>query len=101
MPSEHDDAQIRQLEALRRYVAELGTQRERPTELGMQRERLTVDGALLVGDAASPFDVTYGLVEESWELRTVDITGPFYPPATSTYSLTLDAYGAPVTVTVP
>jgi hypothetical protein len=45
MPSEHDDAQIRQLEALRRYVAELGTQRERPTELGMQRERLTVDGA--------------------------------------------------------
>lgn len=56
---------------------------------------------LHVGDADSPFDVTYGLVEESWQLRTVEITGPFYPPATSTYSLTLDAYGAPVTVTAP
>ncbi|MFC6420202.1 LppX_LprAFG lipoprotein [Ornithinimicrobium tianjinense] len=56
---------------------------------------------LMVGDAASPFDVTYGLVEESWQVRTVEITGPFYPPATSTYTLTLDAYGAPVTVTKP
>jgi hypothetical protein len=31
MPSEHDDARARQIEALRRYVAELDTQRERPT----------------------------------------------------------------------
>lgn len=56
---------------------------------------------LHVGDAASPFDVTYGLVEENWQVRTVEISGPFYPPATSTYTLTLDAYGAPVTVTKP
>jgi hypothetical protein len=53
MPAEHDDTQIRQLEALRRYVAELGTQRERPTELGMQRERLTVDGAPTPTEPAS------------------------------------------------
>ena len=31
MPPEHEDARARQIEALRRYVAELGTQRERPT----------------------------------------------------------------------
>jgi hypothetical protein len=31
MPAEHDEARARQIEALRRYVAELGTQRERPT----------------------------------------------------------------------
>ncbi|WP_122263544.1 LppX_LprAFG lipoprotein [Ornithinimicrobium cerasi] len=56
---------------------------------------------LLVGDAGSAFDVTYGLVEETWQMRTVAITGPFYPPATSTYTVTLDAYGEPVTVTRP
>ncbi|AXH97080.1 LppX_LprAFG lipoprotein [Ornithinimicrobium avium] len=60
-----------------------------------------VTDLLYAGDAASPFDVTYGLVEEGWELRTVEITGPFYPPATSTYTVTLTAYGEPVTVTKP
>lgn len=66
----------------------------------------TLDGQLIVdllrtGDAGATFDVTYGLVEESWEVRTVTITGPFYPPETSTYRLTLDAYGEPVTVERP
>jgi hypothetical protein len=45
MPSEQEDARARQLEALRQYVAELGTRREQPTELGMGRERLAVDPA--------------------------------------------------------
>ena len=61
----------------------------------------TVTALLYAGDAESDFDVTYGLVEESWQVRTVEITGPFYPPATSTYTVTLDAYGEPVTVTKP
>lgn len=61
----------------------------------------TVTDLLLAGDASSPFDVTYALVEETWQVRTVEITGPFYPPATSTYTVTLDSYGAPVTVTRP
>ncbi|MGD8149407.1 LppX_LprAFG lipoprotein [Ornithinimicrobium sp. Y1694] len=56
---------------------------------------------LYAGDRSSEFDVVYGLVEDDWEVRTVTITGPFYPPAESTYTLTLDQYGAPVTVTAP
>jgi lipoprotein LprG len=60
-----------------------------------------VTGLLLTGDSNAPFDVTYGLVEESWQVRTVEISGPFYPPATSTYTVTMDSYGAPVTVTKP
>lgn len=60
-----------------------------------------VGDLLHLGDGASEFDVTYGLVEESWQVRTVTITGEFYPPATSTYTVTLDRYGAPVTVTEP
>lgn len=60
-----------------------------------------VTDLLHVGDASSPFEVTYGLVEESWQVRTVEITGPFYPPASSTYTVTLTAYGEPVTVTKP
>lgn len=61
----------------------------------------TVTALLRVGDSSADFDVTYGLVEDSWEVRTVEITGPFYPPASSTYTVTLDSYGAPVTVTRP
>jgi hypothetical protein len=40
MPPEHEDARARQIEALRRYVARLHTQRERPTELGLQPDGL-------------------------------------------------------------
>jgi hypothetical protein len=40
MPPEHEDARARQIEALRRYVARLHTQRERPTELGPQPDDL-------------------------------------------------------------
>lgn len=56
---------------------------------------------LYVGDADENFDVEYGLVEESWEVRTVEITGPFYPPDDATYVVTLDQYGEPVSVTAP
>lgn len=56
---------------------------------------------LHAGDAEAEFDVVYGLVEDDWQVRTVVITGPFYPPATSTYAVTLNTYGAPVTVTAP
>ena len=51
MPSEQEDARARQLEALRQYVAELGTRRERPTELGMRREPLADD---LAGPPPAP-----------------------------------------------
>lgn len=60
-----------------------------------------VRALLHAGDANSDFDVSYGLVEDDWQVRTVVITGSFYPPATSTYTLTLSAYGEPVTVTAP
>jgi lipoprotein LprG len=56
---------------------------------------------LNTGDREADYDVTYGLVEESWEVRTVSITGPLYPPAESTYTLTLDDYGVPVEITAP
>jgi hypothetical protein len=39
MPPEQEDARARQIEALRRYVAQLGTQRERATEPGVQQDR--------------------------------------------------------------
>jgi hypothetical protein len=47
MPSEHDEVRARQIEALRRYVVELGTQRERPTQLGVPRDRPTAELATL------------------------------------------------------
>lgn len=56
---------------------------------------------LFVGDERADFDVEYGLIEDDWEVRTVTITGPFYPPDDATYTVTIDAYGEPVTVTAP
>ncbi|MGI8946457.1 MAG: LppX_LprAFG lipoprotein [Ornithinimicrobium sp.] len=66
----------------------------------------TLPGDLIVdllnaGAPEATFDVVYGLVEESWEARTVTLTGPFYPPAESTYTVTLDDYGVPVEITAP
>jgi hypothetical protein len=39
MPPEHEDARARQIEALRRYVAQLRAQREHATELGVQEDQ--------------------------------------------------------------
>ena len=55
----------------------------------------------LIGDRAGSFAATYGLTDTD-ELRTVSITGPFFGTGTSsTYLLTLDQYGKPVTITAP
>jgi hypothetical protein len=40
MPREQEDARARQIEALRRYVAQLGTQRERAIGPGVHQDRL-------------------------------------------------------------
>jgi lipoprotein LprG len=55
----------------------------------------------LIGDRSGSFAATYGLTDAD-ELRTVSITGPFFGAGTSsTYLLTLDQYGKPVTITAP
>ena len=84
---------------------EFGDQRREGSEV-VQEVVGTLPGQVVrdllqAGDPEADFDVSDGLIEEDWPVRTVVITGPFYPPATSTYSLTLDSYGAPVTVTAP
>jgi lipoprotein LprG len=56
---------------------------------------------LNIGDATKTFKVTYGLTDPGGQLRTVTMTGPFYTGATSTYTLTLDKYGAPVAISKP
>lgn len=66
----------------------------------------SVTKLLSVGDATKTFKVTYGLTEPGGELRTVSMTGPFFKgpastPATSTYALTLDNYGAQVEISKP
>jgi lipoprotein LprG len=61
----------------------------------------TVAKLLNIGDATKTFKVTYGITDPGGELRTVTMTGPFYPGATSTYTLTLDKYGAPVEISKP
>ena len=60
-----------------------------------------VTDLFLIGDPNGTFQATYGLTD-SQELRQVVITGPFFGAGTtSTYTLTLDQYGQPVTITKP
>jgi lipoprotein LprG len=60
-----------------------------------------VTDLFLIGDSNGTFTATYGLTD-SQELRQVVITGPFFGAGTSsTYTLTLDQYGRPVTITKP
>lgn len=56
---------------------------------------------LTIGDRAGTFAVRYGVAETSGQLRTVELTGPFYPGRQSTYVLTLDRYGEPVEIRAP
>ena len=56
---------------------------------------------LTVGDRTKPFKAAYGVTDPGGELRTVELTGPFYNGVDSTYSLTLDKYGEPVEITKP
>lgn len=60
-----------------------------------------VTDLFLIGDPNGTFQASYGLTD-SQELRQVVITGPFFGTGTSsTYTLTLDQYGQPVTITKP
>lgn len=60
-----------------------------------------VTDLFLIGDSSGTFQATYGLTD-SQELRRVVITGPFFGAgSSSTYTLTLDQYGQPVTITKP
>ena len=55
----------------------------------------------VVGDRTGTFTVTYGVVTDGSQLRTVELTGPFYAGSTSTYDLVLDQYGAAVEISKP
>ncbi|MGO4600158.1 LppX_LprAFG lipoprotein [Terrabacter sp. 2RAF25] len=60
-----------------------------------------VTDLFLIGDSSGSFTATYGLTD-SQELRQVAIAGPFFGAgSSSTYTLTLDQYGQPVTITKP
>ncbi|MER7072138.1 LppX_LprAFG lipoprotein [Terrabacter sp. NPDC000476] len=60
-----------------------------------------VTDLFLIGDSSGTFSATYGLTDSS-ELRQAVLTGPFFGAGTSsTYTLTLDQYGAPLTITKP
>ncbi len=60
-----------------------------------------VHEVLNLGDTEGSFEVTYGVVEEGDQLRTVELVGPFFGGAEATYRLTLDQYGEPVEITAP
>ncbi|HET7477808.1 MAG TPA: LppX_LprAFG lipoprotein [Dermatophilaceae bacterium] len=66
----------------------------------------TLPGGLVVdllgtGTRDGTFDVRYGITEPGDQLRTVDVTGPFFGASPSTYTVTLDRYGEKVEITKP
>lgn len=83
----------------------IGTKTRRGTEVVLPisgtLEGKAVADLLKVGGADSTYQVTYGLTDPAGELRSVEITGPFFGSATSTYTLVLDRYGEPVDIKKP
>ncbi len=60
-----------------------------------------VTNVLVVGDEDGSYDVSYGIVTDSHQLRSVTLKGPFYPGTTSTYTLHLSDYGKSVEISKP
>jgi lipoprotein LprG len=57
---------------------------------------------LLSADPASPVTATFGVVEESGQLRRVAVKGPFFKAGlASTLTIVLDRYGEPVDISAP
>ena len=56
---------------------------------------------LMLGDDADSFDVTYGIDVGTGELRSVVITGEFYPGESTTFTLNLSGYGKTVDIRTP
>lgn len=97
-------------------ITSLLTKTQNPTVGAQQRKGaevlLTISGTLegkavtdlLKTGGAGSYQAVYGIVDQgdkSGELRTVELTGPFFGATASTYSLTLDRYGEPVDITKP
>jgi lipoprotein LprG len=66
----------------------------------------TVTGASLAGlfpkaAAAQAFPATFKIDKDTKRLVSVTIAGPFYAGATTTYDITLDRYGEPVSIVKP
>ena len=85
-------------------VAAGGTKREGSDVL--QTFTGTVPGAavadlLVIGDRDGTFDETYGVTTTGKELRSVVLSGPFYPGPTATYTLGLKSLAQPVAITRP
>lgn len=60
-----------------------------------------VSDLFMMGDPNGTFQATYALTDAN-QLRDVTLTGPFFGAgSTSTYTLTLDQYNKPVTITKP
>ena len=61
-----------------------------------------VDRVLFVADPAATFQTTFFIDDESGQLRKATLRGPFYGKAAmTTYTVVLDDYGQPATITKP
>lgn len=56
---------------------------------------------LRLGDGTGTSDAVFGILPATGELRLAELTGPFYAPATSTYTLVLTDYGKTIDIQEP
>lgn len=86
--------------------AKLGDRKRNGSEV-LQTITGTIPGSEVVGllgngDRDAAYKAVYGITDPGGQLRTVAVTGPFFPGAAqATYTLTLDRYGPPVAITKP
>ncbi len=56
---------------------------------------------LRLGDGTGTCDAVFGILPATGELRLAEMTGPFYAPAVSTYTLVVTDYGKTVDIKEP
>lgn len=60
-----------------------------------------VKNLLNLGTPEASFDAEFGILPETGELRTAELTGPFYETGDSTYTLVLTDYGTTIDIAEP
>jgi hypothetical protein len=72
------------------------------TRIGARLPAKVVGRLLVVADPRAMFETNFFVAEDTGQLRKATFRGPFYgKDTTTTYTVVLDRYGEPVTITTP
>ncbi|MEQ7126159.1 LppX_LprAFG lipoprotein [Actinopolymorpha sp. B11F2] len=85
-----------------RHVGRARSGREVVTQVSARLPAKVVGRLLVVADPRATFETNFFVAEDTGQLRKATFRGPFYgKKSTTTYTVVLDRYGEPATITKP